>query len=206
MPHAARQPWSWLIFNVSQKNMNSALTLKWMDRLERPRSIDSLISEVYGEAALYGSLYEREIADLLNFYDLAEHGAASMLREPFNTDDWGLSALLKEVKNRGIPPDLFKILDDGKEARNELVHRLIATELVISRADKEMLIDRIAGLFLRIWRAHKLATDLKKKYGEKLDITEQKLEEAVQKRKEAARIEDDNIQRILGDTQNEKPG
>lgn len=180
--------------------MNSALTVKWLARLVRPRTIDSLISEVYGEAALRGGLYEREIADLLNFYDLAEAPVASMLREPFNTDDWSLSALLKEVKKRGLPPDLFKVLDDGKDARNELVHRLIGTELVTSRVEKEMFIERIAGLFLRLWRAQKLATDLKMKYGEKLGITEGRLREALRKRKEEARIEDENINRILGDT------
>lgn len=180
--------------------MNSELSMQWLARLGRSRSIDSLISEVYGEAALYGGLYEREVAVLLNFYDLADRGAASLLRKPFNTDDWSLSDLLKEVEKRGLPPELFGILDDGKDARNELVHRLIATELVISRVEKEMLIEKIARLFFRIRRAHKLATELKMKYAELTVVSEEKILSEMKKLKEAAQIEDENIRRILGES------
>ena len=151
-------------------------------------------------------MYEREVALLLNVYDLAEHGVVSMLSEPFNADDWTLSQLLKEVKKRGAPPDLFQVLDDGKGARNELVHRLIGPGYLISTVDKEMFIDRIAGLYYRIWRALKVATDLRIQYCEEVGFSEEKQQEKLRRMKEEARIEDEFIKRILNDTQKEDEG
>ena len=50
--------------------MSSKGAIKWLARLKEPRTVESLITEVYGEAAWYGCLFEREVADVLNFYEL----------------------------------------------------------------------------------------------------------------------------------------
>src|SRR6266540_3325011 len=105
--------------------MTSNGALKWLERLKHPRSLESLISEVYGEAASFGCLFEREVADMLNFLDLAADPIAAVMKKPYDTQDWTLNQLVKEVKKRGILSDEHAaILDDGREARNELIHRL----------------------------------------------------------------------------------
>lgn len=121
--------------------MKSKGALKWLEQLGEPRSLESLITEVYGKAAWFGCLFEREVADMLNFYNLASDPIQSLTREPFNnTPEWTLNRLVKEVKKRGfLDKEHLDLLDDGHEARNELVHRLVATEIVISNSDKEML-------------------------------------------------------------------
>lgn len=187
--------------------MSSKGALKWLERLKRPRSLESLISEVYGEAAWFGCLFEREVADILNFLDLASDPIASLTRKPFDTQDWTLNQLVKEVKKRGILSDGHAaILDDGREARNELVHRLVATDLVVSTADKEILLAKIDGLYLRVWNAHRLASGIKKQLAERVGFTEAKASEAVRKLKDEARIEDENVRRILGLDENEPKG
>ncbi len=187
--------------------MNSKGALKWLERLNRPRSLESLISEVYGEAAWFGCLFEREVADMLNFLDLAYDPIASLKKKPFDTQDWTLNQLVKEVKKRSILRDEdAAILDDGREARNELVHRLVATDLVVSAADKEMLLAKIDGLYLRVRKAHRLASSIKKQHGERVGFTETKASEAVRKLENEARIEDENIRHILGLDENEPQG
>jgi len=65
--------------------MSSKGAIKWLARLKEPRTIESLICEIYGEATWFGCLFEREVADLLNFYELTKSlrevsGAASSIR------------------------------------------------------------------------------------------------------------------------------
>lgn len=178
--------------------MSSQGAAKWLKRLEHPRSIDSLISEVYGEAAFYGCLFEREMADTLNFLDLGGNPIAALVQEPFNTEDWTLDKLLKEVKKRGVlEGDHFTLLNDGREARNELIHRLLGAELVVSNADKEMLLARIDALYLRIWKAYRFTNSLKKQLAAKVSFTEEKANAAMRDLQEKARIEDENLRRIL---------
>src|SRR5215475_7883220 len=131
-------------------------------RLSEPRTIESLILEIYGEAAWYGCLFEREVADLLNFADLSHNPLEAMMRKPFNTEDWTLNQLLKELEKRDLPEEHLTMLRDGKDARNELVHRLIATRCVTSRADKELFLAQIDALYFRVWRAFRFVRDLKK--------------------------------------------
>src|SRR6266498_1978204 len=112
--------------------MSSKGAIKWLARLQEPRSIESLISEIYGEATWYGCLFEREVADLLNFADLSHNPLEAMMRKPFNTREWKLDELLKEVEKRDLPEKHLKMLHDGRDARNELVHRLIGTRYLTS--------------------------------------------------------------------------
>lgn len=178
--------------------MTSNGALKWLKRLDQPRSIESLISEVYGEATMYGCLLEREVADLLNFYEMARSPKEAILKGEFNTEDYTLHKLLNEVSKRQIlPEEQLSVLRDGKEARNELIHRLVATKLVLSRADLELLVARIDGLYLRIWKAHRLARDLKQHFAAKLGASENRINEILKTRQEEATIEDKNIRRIL---------
>jgi len=178
--------------------MTSKGAIKWLARLERPRCLDSLISEVYGEATIFGCLLEREVADLLNFYEMGRDPLQAILNGEFNTEDWTLNVLLKELAKRKIPDEQLSILQDGKEARNELVHRLIATKLVVSRADKELMLAQIDALYFRIWKAHRLARDLKKHFAGKLGVSEDRINDMIKKKQEEARIEDENIRQILG--------
>ncbi len=178
--------------------MSSKGALKWLDRLKRPRSLESLISEVYGEAAMIGCLFEREVADMLNYLDLAADPVSWLMKKPWDTQDQTLNQLVKEVKKRGILSDeQAALLDDGREARNELVHRLVAAELVVSVSDKEMFLAKIDGLYLRVWKAHRLASGIKKQMAGRVGLTEAKAIEATRKLKEEARIEDENIRKIL---------
>src|ERR1051326_8597647 len=102
--------------------MTSKGAIKWLERLKEPRSIESLITEVYGEAAWFGCLFEREVADLLNFFEMARDSFGAITKRGFNTDDDTLSTLLKAVESRKIlSAEQCDILNDGKEARNELV-------------------------------------------------------------------------------------
>src|SRR5205814_7424654 len=129
--------------SLGAERMSSKGAIKWLARLREPRSIESLISEIYGEAAWYGCLFEREVADLLNFADLSHNPLEAMTRDLFNTEDWTLNQLLKELAKRDVPEEHLAMLRDGKDARNELVHRLIATRCVISKADKELFLAQI---------------------------------------------------------------
>jgi hypothetical protein len=89
--------------------MSSKGTIKWLTRLNEPRTIESLLSEVYGEAVWFGCLFEREVADLLNFYELLKTFCE------FNTEDWTLNALIKEVENRKfLPEEQLSTLRDAK--------------------------------------------------------------------------------------------
>ena len=178
--------------------MSSKGAQKWLERLKQPRSLESLISEVYGEAAWFGCLFEREVADMLNFLNLASDPVIALTKEPFDTQDWPLNQLMKEVKKRGILSDEHaKLLGDGHEARNELVHRLVATELGVTTTEKEILLAKIDGLYRRVWEAHRLASSIKKQLAGRVGFTESKAGEAVRKLEAQARTEDDNIRRIL---------
>lgn len=173
--------------------MSSKGAIKWLARLEKPRTIESLISEVLGEAAWFGCLFEREVAEVLNFYELSR-----TLRE-FNTKDWSLNQLIKEVaKRRFLSVEQLSALRDAQEARNELVHRLIAKKLVISRADQELLLGEIDALYFRIWRGHRLAVAIKEQLALKLGITKTSIQKKVEKLKNEAKIEDENIRRLTG--------
>ena len=185
--------------------MSSKSALKWLKRLEQPRSIESLISEVYGEAALFGCLFEREVADMLNFLDLASDPISALKKAPFDTRDWTLNQLVKEVKKRGVlPKEHLDLLDDGREARNALVHRLIAEELIVSTSDKEMLIAKIDGLYRRVWAAHRVASSIKMQFAARVGLTEEKANEAIRRLEEEARIEDENIRQLLGSEDEER--
>jgi len=124
--------------------------------------------------------------------------AEAILKGEFNTEDWTLNKLLKEVTKRPILlNDQLSVLQDAKEARNELIHRLIATKLVLSRADKELMVAQIDRLYLRIWKGHRLARDLKKHFASKLGVSEDRINEIVKARQKEAAIEDENIRQIV---------
>ncbi|NOS69867.1 MAG: hypothetical protein HOP33_08045 [Verrucomicrobia bacterium] len=178
--------------------MISKGAIKWFVRLKEPRTIESLISEIYGEATWFGCLFEREVADLLSFYELTKS-----FRE-FNTEDWTLNQLIKEVEKRQFLPDeQLSALRDAKEARNELVHRLIAKRLVISRADQEMFLAEIDALYFRVWNGHRLASRLKGQFASKVGITDAKIQKTLNRLKDEAKIEDENIRRLIGDEPDE---
>jgi hypothetical protein len=83
---------------------------------------------------------------------------------------------------------------------------LVATDLVVSAADKELLLAKIDSLYLRVWKAHQVANSIKTKLAERVGFTEAKASEAMRKLKDAARIEDENIRGILGLDENEPKG
>ncbi len=179
--------------------MSTKGAIKWLARLREPRTIESLISEIYGEAAWYGCLFEGEVADLLNFADLSHKPLEAMMREPFNTEDWSLSQLLKELAKRDLPEDHLTMLRDGKDARNELVHRLIATRCVASRADKELFLAQIDALYFRVWRAYQFVRDLKQQYAAKIGVTDERINEILRQKREEAEMEDHNLKHLLGE-------
>jgi Mn-dependent DtxR family transcriptional regulator len=177
--------------------MSSKGAIKWLARLKEPRTIESLISEVYGEATWFGCLFEREVADVLNFYELTN------TFHEFNTEDWTLNQLIKQVENRQfLSTEQLSALRDAKNARNELVHRLIAKKLVVSRADKEFFLAEIDALYIRVWRGHRLAVGLKEHLASKLGITKASIQKKVDKLKNEAKIEDENIRKLIGDEPN----
>jgi hypothetical protein len=185
--------------------MSSKRAIKWLARLREPRSIESLISEIYGEAAWYGCLFEREVADLLNFADLSHNPLEAMTRDLFNTEDWTLNQLLQELAKRDLPAEHLTMLRDGKDARNELVHRLIATRCVISTADKELFLAEIDALYFRVWRAYRFVRDLKKQCAAKIGVTDERVNEIVRRKREEAQMEDDNLKNLLGEDP-DRPG
>jgi hypothetical protein len=184
--------------------MSSKGVIKWLARLREPRTIESLISEIYGEATWYGCLFEREVADLLNFADLSHHPLEAMMRQPFNTEDWTLNQLLKELAKRDFPEEQLTMLRDGKDARNELVHRLIATRCVISRADKELFLAQIDALYYRVWRAYRYVRDLKTQCASKIGVTDDRIKEILRQKREEARMEDENLKHLLGEDPDER--
>lgn len=178
--------------------MSSKGAIKWLCRLEQPRTIESLITEVYGEATWYGCLFEREMADLLNFFEFDRDPLEALTHDLFNTEDWTLNQLLKEISKRQFfPEDQLAVLRDGKDARNELVHRLIATRLVISQTDKELFLAEIDRLYFRVWKAHRLALDIKKQLAAKVGVTDERIQSIVRRKEEEARIEDENLRQLL---------
>jgi hypothetical protein len=172
-------------------------TQKWLARLKQPRTHESLITEVYGEATWHGALFEGRIADILNYFELRQNP----LKAVFNTDDWSLNQLLKEIaKRKFLSDESFSILDDGRQARNELIHRLIAKRVTgFSTADKEMLLAAIDRLYFRIWRANKMAHEILKQLADAVGFTEERVQDTVRKMKEEAQIEDGNLRHLLGD-------
>jgi hypothetical protein len=180
--------------------MSSKGAIKWLQRLEQPRTLESLITEVYGEATWFGCLFEREVADFLSFYELSRDPVEALIRGNFNTEDWSLNELLKEISKRKIlTDDQFKILDRGRHARNELIHRLVAKRILPSRADKELYLAEIDELYFDVWKAHRMARDLKEHFAAKVGVTEERVNEILQRKREEGRIEDENIRRLLGD-------
>jgi len=178
--------------------MSSKGAIKWLARLKEPRTIESLICEIYGEATWFGCLFEREVADLLNFYELTKS-----FRE-FTTEDWTLNQLIREVERRQLlPEEQLSALRDAKDARNELVHRLIAKKPVISRADQELLLAEIDSLYFRVWNGHRLASRLKKHFASQLGITDAKIQKTLDRLEDEAKIEDENVRRLIGDEPNE---
>lgn len=174
--------------------MESKGALRWLSRLDQSRTIESLISEVYGEAAFYGCLFEGEVADLLNFYELKR------TFKEFKTEDISLSGLIKEVGKRGILEEKeMGILMDAKDARNELIHRLIAKKSLVSKVDREMFLAEIDALYFRIWRGHHLASFLKEHFAAEIGITKEVLEAEKSRRMEEGAIEDEYIRNLLGD-------
>jgi hypothetical protein len=178
--------------------------LKWLARLEKPRSLDSLISEVFGEAVLFGGLFEREVADFLNFYEFDRNPLEWMVKEPITTKIH-LSELIKKAKQCGLPTEACECLADGNAARNELVHQVFGKSIVMSGADKEMLLAEIDALCFRIWHAFKLARDLKKTYAARIGVLESDVSETVAKLRREAEIEDQNVERILNRSLEEPP-
>ena len=178
--------------------MSSKGAIKWLARLKEPRTIESLISEVYGAAAWYGCLFEHEVADLLNFYEMMKSF------QEFNTKDWTLNQLIKEVEKRHfLTEEQLSALSDAKDARNELVHRLIAKRLVVSRADQEIFLAEIDALYFRVWSGHRLASHLKQHFASEVGFTDAKVQAAVNRLKDEASIEDENIRRLIRDEPNE---
>ncbi len=174
--------------------MSSKGAIKWLVRLKEPRTIESLISEIYGEATWFGCLFEREVADVLNFYEITKTG-----RE-FNTEDRTLNQLINEVEKRHfLSKEQLSTLHDAKEARNELVHRLIGKKLVISRVDQELFLARIDALYFRVWRGHRLAVAIKEQLASKFGVTKSSIQKKVNRLKREAEIEDENIRRLIGD-------
>jgi hypothetical protein len=178
--------------------MSSKGAIKWLARLKEPRTIESLILEIYGEATWFGCLFEREVADLLNFYELTKG-----FRE-FNTEDWTLSALIREVEKRQfLPAEQLAVLRNAKDARNDLIHRLIAKRLVVSRADQEIFLAEIDALYFRVWNGYRLASRLKEHIASQLGVTDAKIQKTIDKLKNEAKIEDENIRRLIGDEPDE---
>ena len=173
--------------------VSSKGAIKWLARLGQPRTIESLILEVYGEATWYGCLFEREVADLLSFYELSKS-----LRE-FNNDDWTLNQLIKEVEKRQfLPEEHLSILRDAKSARNELVHRLIAKKLIFSRTDKEMLLAEIDALYLRIWGGYQLVSWHKKHFASVMGIADEAIKRTATRLHAEAKIADENVRKLIG--------
>lgn len=173
--------------------MDSKSVLKWLSRLEQPRTIESLISEVYGEAAFYGCLFEGEMADLLNFYELKR------TFKEFKTEDISLSGLIKEVGKLEIleEKEMF-ILTDAKDARNELIHRLITKKPLVSKIDREMFLAEIDSLYYRIRRGHHLASFLKEHFASEIGITREVLYAEQKRRMDEGAIEDEYVSSLLG--------
>jgi hypothetical protein len=127
-----------------------------------------------------------------------------MMRGWFNTEDFTLNDLIKQVQKRKILPDEeLALLRDGKDARNELIHRLVAKRAIPSRADRELFLAEIDALYARIWTAHRLACELKKQFAAAVGLTEDRVAEMLRQRQEEARIEDENIRRLIGEEGND---
>ena len=173
--------------------MESKGALKWLQRLEEPRTIESLISEVFGEAVFYGCLFENEVADFLNFHELGHSF------KEFDTESFTLSVLIKEVDKRCVlEGDEMLTLTDAKNARNELIHRLVTKKPLFSQIDREMFLAEIDALYFRILKGYELACALKKHSASQFGITEEFLLAEAERRKSEATMDDDDVKRLLG--------
>ena len=103
------------------------------------------------------------------------------------------------MAKRDLPEEHLAMLRDGKDARNELVHRLIATRCVISKADKELFLAEIDTLYFRVWRAYRFIRDLKKQCAAKIGVTNERVNEIVRRKREEAQMEEDNLKNLLGE-------
>lgn len=187
--------------------MTTKTTVAWLARVGEPRTIDSLILEVYGETVFYGCLFEQNVADLLNYYESAVDLIGSLGKPLYDTRRYSLNQLIAEVEKRGFLTDeQLTIFREGREARNESVHRLIGVELVISTTEKELLVEKIAALQFRIWRASKFSAKLRDQFAEKVGVTSEKMQQLKIRLTEEARVEDENIRRILGLNENSQEG
>lgn len=174
--------------------MNSTKgAIKWLERLKEPRTIGSLISEIYGEAIWFGLLFEREVADILNFYELSR-----LSFEEFTTEEYTLARLIKEVESRQIvEQEQLATLRDAKEARNALAHRLLSNKLVVSRTEREMLLAEIDALYFRVWRGYKMASAIKWHFAAQIGVTEERITAKREKLMAEAEIEDENIRLLI---------
>ena len=134
----------------------------------------------------------------MNWYETSRDPLQAISKVEFNPDDCSLSELLNKVASRKFLTDeQYFLLDDGKKARNELVHRIVARRFVFSNADKELFLADIDGLYSRIVKAYCLARDLKKYFAAKLGVSEVGIGEIVRKKQEEAKIEDESIKQLL---------
>jgi hypothetical protein len=175
---------------------SSRIALKWLRLLEQPRTIQSLILEVYGEAALYGAQFELQLADILNFFEMRKGPETAV----FNTRKSRTSDLIKQIEDRKfVPEDVINAFKDGNDARNELIHRLLTKRLPgFSKSELEIFLSDVAHLHFRIWDANRYATSMKKQVAAQVGVTEERVENIMSKMKEEARLEDENLRRLLG--------
>src|SRR6266567_1043591 len=105
--------------------MSSQQIQQWLALLHRPRTIISLIMEVYGETAWWGCMFELQVADLLNWFCRSEAGEEPRFRTRDGEEGEGRHSstrLIKEIEEREfLSESEVAVLKDSKDARDELI-------------------------------------------------------------------------------------
>ena len=66
--------------------------------------------------------------------------------------------MLNIIQGQGIfSPDIIVELFDAKEARNRLIHGIVAQKMVVSSADQELLLAEIDENYSKVFRGYQIA-------------------------------------------------
>jgi hypothetical protein len=145
---------------------------EWLARLHEPRTMTSLIMEVYGQTAWWGCMFELQIADLLNWYCRTETGEEPRFRTREGDEGEGMhqaGGIIAEIRKRKfLKDDELGFLVDGKDARDELIHRIVERKEIITQSDEERLLAEIIELRRRIIIGYQFAKERKVFYAKKV--------------------------------------
>ncbi len=150
-------------------------------------------------------MFELQVADLLNWFCRSEAGEEPRFRTRDGEEGEGRHSstrLIKEIEEREfLSESEVAVLKDSKDARDELIHRLVERNEVVTRTDHELLLSEIINLRSRIIMGYEFAKNRKvfyaKKVQEQLGLPDDFFDEIVKRQRVEAEAGEANVAEAL---------